>query len=292
MSLGRREITALRFQRQAFSLIELLVVIAIITILTAIAFPVFARARLTANRNSDISNLNSLRNALQLYQADQGGYPPALLGYVSPYQSGPVTMSLVIPADQLKAALVPRRIPLNNLRPALNKETLIATTTAVWPAPDPRAVGTAPILDLNGDGGLDALDDPVNARQQHGPASGYVKVDRSVTSDPDEAANFYSMSGYDVAEVLTPAGRRTEVHYSLFWTTWGLGGGNSEDDPRQLGYTDPPESTVITWDSYFRQYKDDLPQRQRHDIVLFIGGGAKPYDSRDVSERSWRIMPQ
>jgi hypothetical protein len=84
---------------------------------------------------------------------------------------------------------------------------------------------------------------------------------------------------------------QVELHYALFWTDWGLGGGNLSDDPRQLGYTDPPESTVITWNSYFRDYKDGLPVKGRNDIVLFLSGGARNYDSVPVSNQSWRVMP-
>ena len=102
MTGGRREKSSLATRLRAFSLVELLTVIAIITILVAIAFPVFARAKVAAMRSSDSSNMNSLRTALQLYNADQGGFPPALLGYVSPYQSGTVVPTGVVPANLLR----------------------------------------------------------------------------------------------------------------------------------------------------------------------------------------------
>jgi len=289
-------------RQKAFSLIELLVVIGIITVLVAIAFPVFARAKVAAMRSSDISNMNTLRSALQLYRADQDGFPPGLLGYVTPYQTGYVDMATVVPANLLKGALYPRRIDaISGFKPGKDTAHTDETTHAVWPPKDARPLGTAPILDLNGDGKVDGTDDLASARQLFDPGTptvpNYVMINQStVTNNDANAANFYKVSGYEVAEVRIPpvscVDKREELHYALFWSIWGLGGGNIADDPRQLGYADPPESTVITWDSYFRDYEGGVPVRNNNDIVLFLGGGAKNYDSRDANDRSWRVMPK
>lgn len=56
--------------RKAFTLIELLVVIAIIAILAAILFPVFAQAKLSAKKISDLSNQKQIGTGLQIYLAD------------------------------------------------------------------------------------------------------------------------------------------------------------------------------------------------------------------------------
>ncbi|OJU62999.1 MAG: hypothetical protein BGO01_03395 [Armatimonadetes bacterium 55-13] len=279
-------------RKSGFTLIELLVVIAIIGILAAIIFPVFARAKVGAYRSSDITNMNSLRTALQLYRADNGAYPPALLGYVNTYSGDPLGAD-VIPAEQLRGALYSKRVDsVKTFTPAYERAKSGDTTTAVWPQADPRAVGSAPILDLNGDGVVDASDDLAGARQQYGTGD---TVQRPNPLSPGTLidARFYSVSGYDTASVRIPGGgNRRELRYALFWTGYGLSTGDVKDDPRQLGYSDPPETTVITWNSYFRDYDGSgNVQRTKNDIVLFLGGAARPYDSKDVSDRSWRVLP-
>ena len=71
--------------RHGFTLIELLVVIAIISILAAILFPVFARARENARRTSCASNLKQLALGLMMYAQDNDGGLPA---YSTPRADG------------------------------------------------------------------------------------------------------------------------------------------------------------------------------------------------------------
>jgi prepilin-type N-terminal cleavage/methylation domain-containing protein len=287
-------------RRLGFTLIELLVVIAIIAILAAIIFPVFMRAKANAYRSSDISNMNALRTALQLYRTDNGAYPPALLGYVTLYTSGP-NAGNVMPANELNGALFPRRIDsLQVFRPSYNRSRPFETTTAVWPNKDPRPVGSTPILDNNGDGAVTNADDQQFARQAYDSAT---TVQRPDPADPTGStlinSEYYKLSGYETAEIPTGSNTtRTELRYALHWTYWGLGVGGASlgsrlDDPRQLGYSEPPESTVVTWNSYFRDYGSGgvVPTNGKQDVVLFLGGNAKPYSSRDVYDRSWRVMP-
>ncbi len=65
--------------RNGFTLIELLVVIAIISILAAILFPVFARARENARRASCQSNLKQIALGIMQYTQDYDEkYPPSI----------------------------------------------------------------------------------------------------------------------------------------------------------------------------------------------------------------------
>jgi prepilin-type N-terminal cleavage/methylation domain-containing protein/prepilin-type processing-associated H-X9-DG protein len=68
--MKRHNISRSHRQRQGFTLIELLVVIAIISILAAILFPVFARARENARRASCMSNLKQIGLGMMMYVQD------------------------------------------------------------------------------------------------------------------------------------------------------------------------------------------------------------------------------
>lgn len=61
-------------RKRAFTLIELLVVIAIISILAAILFPVFARARENARRASCFSNMKQIGLGIMQYAQDYDGH--------------------------------------------------------------------------------------------------------------------------------------------------------------------------------------------------------------------------
>jgi len=69
-----------KHKHKGFTLIELLIVIAIISILAAILFPVFARARENARRTSCMSNLKQMGLASLMYTQDYDEkYPPAFV---------------------------------------------------------------------------------------------------------------------------------------------------------------------------------------------------------------------
>lgn len=292
-------------KKRAFTLIELLTVMAIIALLSAIIFPVFARVKLNAHKSGDMSAMNSIRSALQLYRDDQGGYPPALLGYISPYdyQNGVA----VVPASSYRGAMYPKRIDsLDTLKGSLNRNAPSLMVPGAWPPVDARAIGSAGILDLNADGTISGADDTAMARQAYG--SDYTAAPNYFLNDPAASPNinaststnssvvgtFYAVSGYDVGPAKYSFDGKTyfELHYTLFWTGYGVNSGSALDDPRQLGYSDPPDTTVVTWNTFYRDYTNNmLTNGASKDIVLFLGGAARPIDSKQMSERSWRIMP-
>ena len=66
-------------RRRAFTLVELLVVVGIISVLIAMLFPAFARARAQANRIKCAGNLRSIGQALVMYTQRYGCYPSCVL---------------------------------------------------------------------------------------------------------------------------------------------------------------------------------------------------------------------
>ncbi|HEY0868388.1 MAG TPA: type II secretion system protein [Fimbriimonas sp.] len=281
--------------QKGFTLLELLTVIAVIAILSAIIFPVFARARDQAYRSADMSNMNALRTALQLYKADQNAFPPRLLGYATGYSDVVPSAADIVPADRVVGALYPKRIDgLKTLQPAYARADGDRIEddfmTAVWP----HALQTS--------GG--AAGSPLQRYSTNTVVRRPILRDEILRYDPSSAdrclsadAYFYRLSGYDAAVV--PGGN--ELRYTLFWTGWTVPAdpcnptaqesGDAADDPRQLGYADPPDSTVITWNSYFRDYVDGVPERGRREIVLFLGGSARPYDSKAVYDQAYQVKP-
>src|ERR1700734_2700682 len=78
----------MRLQKVGFTLIELLVVIAIISILAAILFPVFARAKEAAKATVELSNAKEIGLAYKLYINDSDDTMPIFYAYNSAPPAG------------------------------------------------------------------------------------------------------------------------------------------------------------------------------------------------------------
>lgn len=87
--------------KSAFTLIELLVVIAIISVLAAILFPVFARARENARKTSCLSNVRQLGLAFTQYFQDYDEQFPLLGKNGAPDTSWIYTMQPYIRSTQM-----------------------------------------------------------------------------------------------------------------------------------------------------------------------------------------------
>lgn len=73
----------LSIRNRGFSLIELVIVIVIIGIIGAIAVPRMSRAATGAADSSLIADLNVMRTAIDLYQAEHGGQYPSFASFVA-----------------------------------------------------------------------------------------------------------------------------------------------------------------------------------------------------------------
>lgn len=78
-------------RRNAFTLLELVIVILILGIVAAVAAPRFANQTATAQENASLQSLSILRSAIEMYNIDNGAYPPesTLETVLGAYLNGP-----------------------------------------------------------------------------------------------------------------------------------------------------------------------------------------------------------
>jgi prepilin-type N-terminal cleavage/methylation domain-containing protein len=267
-------------RRKGFSLVELLVIIAVIAILAAILLPVFFRAKVQAKRTADITNMSSIQRALHLYKADQGGFPPLLI-QAAEYNGNVLKRISEVQRGFLYKSRVDD-VTVFHSEAAPNAE-MNQTVEACWPTRDARAQGPQE-TQFKGPGDRVIYTD-LAFNFNPGPLNG---------QNPSDPVEFYAYDNYDIGPSLNPqcvSSDKYELRYILFWTTMGQQGGGPSDNQRQLGYRDPKEDTVVTWNTFFQDTDGSpaLPTRTKDTIVLMLSGTAKPVDGRQVYEQSWRF---
>lgn len=65
---------------KAFTLVEILIVVVILGILAAIVIPQFTNASQDAQRGNVVTQLQSIRNQIELYRVRNNGTPPNIVG--------------------------------------------------------------------------------------------------------------------------------------------------------------------------------------------------------------------
>ena len=65
-------------KRKGVTLIELLIVVLILAALSAIAIPRISQSATNARQNACDTNVDVINSAIEMYNADTGGYPAAL----------------------------------------------------------------------------------------------------------------------------------------------------------------------------------------------------------------------
>jgi prepilin-type N-terminal cleavage/methylation domain-containing protein len=88
---------------------------------------------------------------------------------------------------------------------------------------------------------------------------------------------FYNWDSYDGTRIPhNQANSPYVVHYLRRWDAKKIGVGEGES-PRQLIYRYPPDTTVITWCTYHRNYDGaNAIESGSVDLALFLDGRAKP----------------
>jgi prepilin-type N-terminal cleavage/methylation domain-containing protein len=240
--------------RAGFSLIELLTVIAIIAILAAIIFPIAGSVRRSAQEAQVISNLQAIQTSLGIYKQDEHGYPPTLGPII--FNSGGVSTQF------------------NGMYPEFLKDK-----GAFFSPANEADRNTQYSVDLlsslnyvAGRSGMPAgINDPV-LNNNGGMFYGWDNMDGHVKLDPND-----------------PTRGTYILHYSRY-RTWNR---NDPDYKRQLGFRNPPEDTVVTWNDSFVNRPNGVDQSGEY-LVLFLNGTVKKFtvaQVKAVDGAVWRLKP-
>lgn len=107
--------------RKAFTLVEILIVVVILGILAAIVIPQFTSASEDAQVSSAESQLQTVRNQIELFRVRNNGTPPALADLFTEEDFGDEPWDGVVNPDYLRVA------PIN---PRTGESTIVAGDAA------------------------------------------------------------------------------------------------------------------------------------------------------------------
>jgi len=252
-----------RDRRAGFSLIELLTVIAIIAILAALIFPAAGSVRRRAQMSQVISNLHAVQTSLGIYKLDEHGYPPTL---------GPAIF-------QQSSSQGNTTTEVNGLFPEYLKD---------------KGAYTSPASDIQNP----ELSYPVSLPASQKPGGAYFGMVGSppgTINDPILSSKGAMMYGWDTMDghVFQGTGSSTPV-YVMHYSRYRTFDRNDPDYKRQLGFRNPPEDTVVTWnDTFVQKDGNDVPLSGDY-LVLFLNGTVKKFSvaqAKAVNLQIWRLTP-
>lgn len=120
--------------RKGFTLVEILIVVVILGILAAIVIPQFTSASESAKSSSLVSQIQTIRSQLELYQVQHGGAYPTLAqmwGNMTGFTNEAGTTNATKTAEY-KFGPYLQQAPANAYSPVASKIGLAADTSAAW----------------------------------------------------------------------------------------------------------------------------------------------------------------